>query len=271
MKNKIYFPNFSNHQQTNTDLSQSGQIGLITLLIMGVVLTVAISLSQRTVQEQQVATTQDESTRAFNAAEIGIERGLANIKLFEEGGALDSEDSFNVENEQVSYKINDNDIFDMTIGQNRTAQIPLKNDAGQVTINWHKGGGCADDPRPAAIIVSVYRESAGNYSSLHYGYDPCNPGTTNFASPGTAAGEYEYEATIHVVNDDRFIRVRPLYSSSEFQISGGLFLNDAAQYEIQSYAAAAESARSIHVKKSRMIAPSYMDFALLSGSGSIAK
>lgn len=255
------------------DYFQSGQIGLITLLIMGVVLTIAISLSQRTVQEQQVATTQDESTRAFNIAEIGIERGLADIRIYEEtGGALDTDDQpFEKEGDEGKYKIDDRSFFEMTVGQNRTTQLALDGSAGNATINWHKGGGCTDTPSPAAILVSVYGDGGGSgqFSAVHYGLDPCSRGT-GFQMPNPGDGDYSYKYVVLLASNDRILRVRPLYSSSEIQISSNRF-EGAAQYDVQSYGAATETARSIHVRRSRMSVPTYMEFTLLSGEGSLAK
>lgn len=275
MLNHISYQHFLNSKHKDQDYFQSGQIGLITLLIMGVVLTIAISLSQRTVQEQQVATTQDESTRAFNIAEIGIERGLADIRIYEEtGGSLDTDEkNFNKEGEDGKYIIDDKSVFEMTVGQNRTTQLALDGSAGSATINW-KGGLC-NGPRPTAILVSVYGDGGGSgpFSAVHYGYDPCphlNPATNFTPAADSSVSGYDHRANITLYDNDRILRVRPLYSSSEFQISSNRFAG-AAQYDVQSYGAAAETARSIHVRKSRMSAPTYMDFSLISGHGSLTK
>ncbi len=55
---------------------ESGQAVLLVLLAMSVVLTVGLSVVSRTITDVTVTTTDEESTRAFAAAEAGIERAL---------------------------------------------------------------------------------------------------------------------------------------------------------------------------------------------------
>ena len=57
-----------------------GQVLVVTLLILSVIVTVALSIASRSVTEVSVSTTQDESSRALEAAEIGLERYLGTQK-----------------------------------------------------------------------------------------------------------------------------------------------------------------------------------------------
>ena len=55
---------------------QSGQIVLITLLVLSIAATVALSLIARTTTDVTMSSQVEESSRAFNAAEAGIEEAL---------------------------------------------------------------------------------------------------------------------------------------------------------------------------------------------------
>src|SRR5258708_19174487 len=56
---------------------QSGQIGIIIILIMVVLLTVGLSLAARSSREVTLSTQEAESTRTFNAAEAGVEQAMS--------------------------------------------------------------------------------------------------------------------------------------------------------------------------------------------------
>jgi hypothetical protein len=55
---------------------QKGQILLITLLVLSIATTIALSLVARTTIDLNISNEADESSRAFNAAEAGIEEAL---------------------------------------------------------------------------------------------------------------------------------------------------------------------------------------------------
>ena len=55
---------------------QSGQIVLITLLVLAVATTVALSLIGRTTIDTSISSQIEESSRAFSAAEAGVEEAL---------------------------------------------------------------------------------------------------------------------------------------------------------------------------------------------------
>ena len=55
---------------------QSGQALLIILLVMAVGLTVALAIVSRSVTDIRISRQEEESARAFSAAEAGIEQAL---------------------------------------------------------------------------------------------------------------------------------------------------------------------------------------------------
>ncbi len=246
---------------------QSGQVGVITLLIMAVVLTIAIGLSRRTTQQQDASFIQDESTRVFNAAESGVEEALYDIYQAE---LLDSSpgtgDEFDLGQDQVSYAIQNQSTFEMFIGRGNTVEIPLDtNPSGNVAINWwNETADCDSSNRPPAVIVSVFQAS----TARHFGYDPCtrNPPTGfNLDSIGSGSGDYAYQVSISLVAADLLIRVKPIFNSTTFLITSGAI--SLAQYDVEStgFNPQEEIARTIEIRRSLPSAYGFMDYTLISG------
>ncbi len=248
--------------------SKAGQIGIITLLIMAVILTIAISLSQRTTTEQQIATTQDEAVRTFNAAESGVEQALSKIES--EGITLNDRvvDNFTDDTNTTSqYSIDPNSVFEMYVEENSTVEIPLADSNGDVTIQWwyEQSTVCAND-QPAAILVSIY--NSNNNQARHLGFDKCATNRDNNFDEGISNGNdgYSYSYEVAVDADDTIVRVRPLYNSTRVRISSDAI--DKAQFTVNARAQTEQRtvAKAINVKRSRLGAPGFMDFTLVSGN-----
>src|ERR1700686_3295700 len=74
----------------NNYYSQSGQMLIIVVVTMAVALIVGLSLVSRTVTNVKIAQQNDESSRAFNAAEAGIQQSLQSLKINPNGGNITS-------------------------------------------------------------------------------------------------------------------------------------------------------------------------------------
>lgn len=244
---------------------QSGQVGLVILLITAVILTVAVSLSQRTIQQQDSAITQDESTRVFNAAESGIESALFDITKSEQSGTqLGIGNNFALDNSDVTYSISQSNQFEMFVTKGDTVEIPLSGSSGTTSISWWDRSGidCASD-NPSAIVVSVLNIS----TAKQYAYDPCaDVRNTNFEEVTAGVGDYKYSVTVNLDAQDRLIRIKPLFSNTKFLISGSTIT--LAQYDVSSTALNTQEdiARTIELKRSLPGSYSFMDYTLVSGS-----
>lgn len=266
--------------------SQPGQVAVVTLLIMSVILTIAIAVSQRTAQEQQIAFTQDESVRVFNAAEGGVEEGLSTIQEFEEdspGGIFTdiTKDSgpgtINLNQSDVEYTIESSNSFEMYVDENTTVEIPLNGTANNATINWWESDSDSCAQSPTAILVSLYQSD----TSRHLAFDPCSgedtcPGTrdTGFECGDITrnpTGDYAFQVTVSVDTSDEIMRIRPLFQDTRLQISSNSL--DQPQFAINSRGVSqtGETARALNVLRSRLGAPSYMDFTLVSGQEGLTK
>jgi Tfp pilus assembly protein PilX len=249
---------------------QSGQVGLVTLLIMAVILTIAIGLSQRTIQQQDTAFIQDESTRVFNAAESGIEEALSDITAAEQAGTVDSEfradGTFPLEDSSVAYSAYTSSIFEMNVSQGKTVEIPVAGDGTtNVTVQWwyQKPTNCASN-QPAAIIASVLNST----TATHYAYDPCaDERLSNFSDTISAGSDdYSYQVSIPIALGDLLLRLKPVFNNTQFRIDGTPI--SLAQYDASADALnqTENIARSIEVKRSLPGSFSFMDYTLVSGS-----
>lgn len=274
---------FNSNKLQPIPAAQTGQVAVVTLLIMSVILVIAVAVSQRTAQEQQIAFTQDESVRVFNAAEGGVEEGLSTIQEFEEGDTeLPSElqTISNLNQSNVEYTIESSNSFEMYVDENTVVEIPLNNSGDDVNINWWESSAtdCVADS-PPAILVSLYQSN----TSRHLAYDPCSNEDTCSGGRDTdfecgditrdpiGAGDYAFQVTVDVTANDKIIRIRPLFQDTRLQISGTSLVQP--QFEINSRGVSQtdETARALNVLRSRLGAPSYMDFTLVAGSGGLTK
>ncbi len=258
----------STNFKSNPSKKQNGQIGIIIILLMTILLTLGISLGLRTSKKQEVSIEQEESTRVFNSAESGVERALSEIYEKEKQGET-VEDEVVPGDDNEEYQIETKSELEMYIDQGISVKAPLDNTTDDVDIDWwlERGTDCASD-QPSAVIVSIYNDDGGNITSRYLGFDPCNSDrNNNFENPSSSprAG-YNYRATVSLQAGDAYLRVTPLYNSSKVYLSSGAISQ--GQYDISSRATDSDAtvAKAIDVSRSLPAAPSFMDYALISGA-----
>lgn len=252
---------------------QSGQVGVVILLMMAVVFTVAISLSQRTLRQQDSTITRDESTRVFNAAESGVETALSNILEHEQyGSGLSTGGQFEFGETDVSYSIANSSQFEMFVLTGNTIEIPLNTpvEGDVVTIQWRHSEteiNCSTQ-NPPAIIASVININ----NAKHYAYDPCPTiRGTNFYEVTNFCGtcDYQFTADVPVSDNDLLLRIKPIFADTNILVSSlSQSIIALAQYDIASTAFNTNDdiARTINVKRSLPGSYSFMDYTLVSGS-----
>ena len=272
---------FKTSNQTNSSKKnrQAGQVGITTLLIMVVILAIAISLSQRTVLEQDIALTQEKATRVFNAAEYGVEEALYTIaeEDFDEGfdgaGYLEDISQLSIDGLTVDTSIQKSSVFEMYVEQGSVVEIPLDTpaDGNTLAINWwYQEEVACDSDGPPALIISIYGDNEGR----HFGYDPCNDtgesrdgNNLELVSPPGTVEDYSFNVSIILTGTDELVRVTPLYNSSKIQISATADAISDAQFEVNTRGIDpdAKIAQALNVLRSMPAAPSFMDYTLVSG------
>lgn len=176
--------------------AEAGQALLIVLLTMSVILSVVLSAVSRSVTEVSVTSYEENATRAFSAAEAGVEQAL----LTGAGsGGLQELDSSTKYNTTVSTPSGAREFrypADLISGQSATFWFVSHNDTGALTcglgkpclqadrinICWGVPNTPAGNPNAPAIEVSVFYDtnlikavSNGNFSGVKVARRPYDP------------------------------------------------------------------------------------------------
>jgi len=222
---------------------QSGQIALIALLVLTIATTVGLSLIARTTTDVSVTRNIEESTRAFSAAEAGIEEtlksGIASTgitdpalavkyvtKIDPAGGGVGSPFVFpnktSKENTETVWLVAHNSSTGMII------ETPTYT-ANTIDVCW------SSESTTPAIVVGVLYKSGGLYKVAKVAFDPLSsraPDPTNNFSLAAAGGcgastKTAYKGTINFpglgIDPDPDIlialRIRPVYSGAQIAIA----------------------------------------------------
>jgi hypothetical protein len=254
--------------------SQSGQVGLIVLLIMVVILALGLSLATRTSQQAEISIQQEDTTRVFNAAEAGVEAALANIFQSESIGNIEgiSEGIASLDlsgsDTDINYSIAKSNILETHLKQGTSTELVLPA-AGSISFYWAIEETCNDT---ASIILSVYSDDAGEITARHYAVGDCSGASTrgdNFIANDPGPTPYKYGYTLFTTAEDEFVRVKPVYNDTDIRIVGSPAVS---QFTINSQAQntlAGQETRSFEVKRTLSTAPAFMEYALVSGSSII--
>ena len=265
---------------------QSGQVLLITLLVLSVATTIALSIIGRTTLETQSTSQLEESMRAFNAAEAGIEVALKNSV----------ESSITNYIPGVNYNATIADIGNAT----GVYQLPAKTEKGSTETIWlanHVNGVLDEDtqaytsdidvcissetPVEPALLVSVYYVDTGIYKVKSGAYDPApaSRSTPNqFSSiEGTLggcgnSGMYVKTGLITALGIDPAavvlltLRIRPVYSDATIGVNAGTSLLPLQGNKIESTGTAPSSgiARRIIVNQEFQSASTAFDGGIYS-------
>lgn len=220
---------------------KSGQILLITLLVLSVALTIALSLIARSSIDTSLSTQVEESNRAFSAAEAGIEDALKSGV----GGtkALSASNTSYIVTAETIGGTTSYDAGQITLGESSTIWfIPHLNtgepDYGSVnyyqptkniTICW-SGQSPASAETPA-LEGTVYYLSSGTYKTSKFAFDPfsdrrsinrfIDPDNVNQCDVGAANYTASFRLTdyqVGVADKPIFMRLRPVYAETSIAL-----------------------------------------------------
>lgn len=269
---------------------QTGQLLLVTILILTVATTIALSLIGRATLDLSMSNQLEESTRAFNAAEAGIESAL-----------LSGTSAYDVlVASGVTYSVNVNDIG----GASGVFQLTHKTNRGSVESLWlvehdDDTGEIIETPyytlptidvcwtrtnTPAVVIGVVYKEGTdGTYKIARAAVDANSAiRSNNFAIPtaannGCGLSEY-YGYTLNFgtlgistsgAGADTLIalRIRPEYADATLAVNGGVVGVPKQGNQIESVGTTASGlSRKVIVYQQYRTAPSIFDYVIYSQS-----
>lgn len=226
---------------------QKGEIILIILLVMAVGLTIGLSVAGRSLTDIKLSTQAEDSSRAFSAAEAGIEEAL-------KAGITSSTASYQGSTSDATYNVilsslgNSSAQFTfpnvISAGDSQTIWLvpytatgpdtstPAYTE-GTITVCWKD----VNPPPKAALEASVFYKGAGDiYKIARAAYDPENDRNNGFdnssVSPGSACTDgssaYDYQVLLTFesmpppapVSGDTLIalRLRPVYAGAKIAV-----------------------------------------------------
>ena len=253
----------------------SGQVALIVLLVMVVMLTLGVSIAQRGVADVRISQQEEDSARAFQAAETGVEQALSTLS----GG----EGSFG---EDTSYEVTvaQGGASGFTSGQAVTAGETLIVNLEGASVNltgfdiyFIEKGRDDCDTSPAAVEASVVYKPGSDMRVRREGFDVVSRGNSFDV---VSKGSYSFEgktfcakATVSLTGNDIELRVKPLYSQAVIGVDPrpdtATVTND--QFlEVDSVGQTTGGVtRAVTVRRGLPQLPPIFDYVLFSGGGII--
>jgi len=230
----------------------SGQIALVAVLIMTVLLTIGLAVITRSVTDIRISEETGESTRAFSAAEAGIEEALKH----DLATLTWSEQPIPVGTLEAKVTVATTNSFTEIIEKNETAEVRLDGYAGdRLNVNWDGDG----------LELTLIYSLGGSYKIARWALKKVGTicGTmTDVTTP--------YTLDISSYSNPKVLRVRPICANATVTVSGvsGNPLPDQF-YTIKSSTTIPDTGqtRAVEVKKSWPILPPIFDYVLFSGGG----
>ncbi len=290
------------NQQYSNLKSNDGQMLVLMLLIMIVGLTVGLFLVGRTTTDIAVSTKIAEATRAFNAAEAGVEEAIRTSAI--------TQNSLVPFASGASYSLATNDLggagiyppskdVAFKVGNSFTAWLVQHDGSGNLTIpaigtkfyNSNFLDICfTTSPTTPAVVPGItvtvyYRDATGLIKSAYTGYDgvAARVLTNHFRPLNVLAGSvcrvnYNYFVRVNFNSDFGSsldlavasialvaVRIRPVYADTYIGVSAFSPATLPKQgIDIVSTGNVGESTRKIQVKEPYLVPAPFMDSAIYS-------
>ena len=262
--------------------NNSGQAVLIVLLSLSVVLIIVLYIMSRSITDISLSNKDEDSMRAFSAAEAGIERALITGSFqsggFDNANFTGSVSEFGQGDDTVVYPMSLKSGEIATFWFNRPSDPVF--DGSQAKICW---GTTATEP--PAVEVSTYYLEGGVYKISRAALDPLavSRTPTNYFTTATTGActvdneQFRYYSTVSLptVGTLQFMTVKPLYNTTVSHkigidvsniVNGGSLLPSQG-VKINSDGSFAGANRSIEVYQLHPVAPSIFMNAVYSSSG----
>lgn len=251
------------------DNSQSGQIGVIILLIMVVLVTIGLSLAARTTQDLFLSQQQADSTRVFNAAEAGVEQALSTSLEFQGDAQSGEIQNFSNSDIDVDYQVTKLNFLETRLFEMVSVNVDVTGvTTGQsIQIDWSKEDNCSTQD-PASLVVAVFYDDVGTTRVRNYALGACDR-ADNFTTATTINVDgYRRRYSLPLLTNDLFVRIKPVYNDTHIRVTGSGWTMPVQYYNIRSQAnnTKGTETRVVEVNRTLTAAPSVMDFALYSGS-----
>ena len=259
--------------------NQSGQMVLILILIMLVALTIAAGVFLDSMTNVQLTTSQQNSDRAFNLAEAGVEAYLAQdfddliIMANSSGGnilATEAEVELTAVN-NLNVTVEEGDVATVTITGGTATSVDIYwtdiTDADQNPSVY--GDSCSHEVDiPAGIVVEKWSNSSDVIDRELFGPYNCNEDNLDgLTSANSEGSDYRSYAQVNVAGYD-WVRIRSIYNQADILVTGSDRDLPPQQVVITSTYETAGSGetKSIAATKAASGLPMIFDYVLYSGA-----
>lgn len=222
--------------RTNPSFVIRGQAALIILAVMAIGMTIAMSLSRQVVTEVQISKQEEKSTKAFSAAEAGVEEALRQLEQGQTNVSINPEDlGVTGVDVSVSEQGQSNQfIYPITLRPGETAPIWLRNHNADGSLNLASGYSgstikvCWQD-EAALEIIYFYLVAPNSYQMRKFALDPnsTRAGDNRFAT-GSEIGNcseingFERGYSVDLTGGTPLLLVlRPLYQLTRVAVVAG--------------------------------------------------
>lgn len=237
-------------------LNQAGQILLVVVLTMIVALTVGLSLVSRTITNLKISKQNEESQRAFQAAEAGIEQALQSSSAAT-NLQFSNNASFSTSittPSGTSFLLNAAEFVDQDTGIDvwLSSYPDYSNSiSGLLTIYWNTSAQTSclttgGDTVRSALEVNLLSGSKANPAFSKFVYDNCGriSGGTNPGAGGVVSNiTFSHAVTIPVANG-LIMRLTPIYNSTKIGITSNVPLPEQGKI-IESVGESGETVRRV--------------------------
>ncbi len=261
---------------------RSGQILILVLLIVVVALAIGLSIASRNLTNLRTSTQTEQSQRAFNAAEGGVEDVLS--RLTSDYSSLSAGASkttpVNVGNIIANVSVKAAGDFESVIELGTVGQIILAGTSPCsqcLQVEWAKSG-----ESPASVELNeIYGNPPSQDRSAWTGGSHPADESGNFQGVNSCTSDYSKCAKIDLKSGAQVLRIRPFWLRNTFRIScisgfscmsGTTGTLPVQTYQISSIAATDLGiTRKVQVQRAALPAlPAVFDYVLYSG-GAISK
>jgi hypothetical protein len=274
---------------------QRGQVLLITLLVLAVAVTIVLSLVSRTTGDVALNTQTEESTRAFSAAEAGIEQSLKLQQAVPNPTPLPMGTKVNVTQQDIG---DTTEIFEFpnvtTHGFTSTLWLVPHDTNGKPVLTGvgaYAGTDakvCWNDKAGAAMDISLYYEHAGDLQVGRVAVNPAENGpldslnnkfliaTEKDCSPsliGYSWYDFNFSAVGFQTSTNDvpvMLRLRPLYADTQIAVVpvvGEKFPAQGREY-VSCGTTPSNVKRCVQVDQYYKTADGLLDYVVFAGNGS---
>lgn len=219
--------------------SRDGQMLLVVVLTMIVALTVGLSVVSRTITNLKISKQSEESQRAFQAAEAGIEQALQSATA-SSGLEFSNNASYSTtitDTGGTNFLLNAGEIVDQDTGIDLWLSTypnyanQLCSSSCNITLHFNPSEQSCDagegNNTRASLEVVLLSGNVANPTVNKYLFDPCPSRTSGAANVGSGAAidgtTFQHGVIIPVVNGI-IMRVIPVYNSTKIGITSPVSL-----------------------------------------------